>query len=145
MKKFSQYVNSEEDCGCQQPVEEQIGSFLKGAASGLGKAIGSAAIGVAGGKLGTAALEGGIESVRKRKEGAEMLDREVIRCSKEVDSLRTLLARRKGKSDETQIADRLKEAEDECKKIKASSNVERAEKDLATLRKAKADALRAKP
>ena len=145
MKKFSQYVNSQEDCGCQEPVEEQIGTFLKGAGKGLLSTIGSAAVQVAGGKLGTAALEGGLEAQRKRKEGGQMLDREVIRCSKEVDSLRILLARRKGKPDETEIADRLKEAEDECKKIKASTDVDKAEKNLAALRKAKADALRAKP
>jgi hypothetical protein len=145
MKNFSQYINSNEDCGCQEPVEEQIGTFLKGAAKGIGSAIGSAAVSVAGGKLGTAALEGGLEAQRKRKEGGQLLDREVIRCSKEVDGLKTLLARRRGKSDEAEIADRLKDAEEECKKIKASTDVDKAEKNLAALRKAKADALRARP
>jgi hypothetical protein len=145
MKKFSQYINSQEDCGCQEPVEEQIGTFLKGAAMGIGKTLGAASAEAIGGSLGKAVVSGGMEAMAKRKEGGQMLDREVIRCSKEVDSLRILLARRKGKSDEAEIADRLKDAEDECKKIKASTDVDKAEKNLAALRKAKADALRAKP
>ena len=51
MKKFSQYINSQKDCGCDQVQEElsfgmpiNKGAFAKGAAIGAAKLVGSSAL-----------------------------------------------------------------------------------------------------
>ena len=68
MKKFSQYINSQEDCGCNQVQEAlsfgaplSLTKFAKGAAIGVAKTIGGTAVEKLGGKLGQAALAGGQE------------------------------------------------------------------------------------
>ena len=145
MKNVSQYLNSQEDCGCQEPVEEQIGSFLKGALGGVGKAIGSAALDVVGGPLGKAAVSGGMEAMQRRKEGAEMLDKEVIRCHERLAALQRQHASAKGNPDKQKLIQQdFDELKVECGKIEASKNVDKAEKALAGLRRDKAAAMRTK-
>jgi hypothetical protein len=148
MKKFSQYLNSHEDCGCDQMQEgvlDNITAFASGAAGNVLKSAGVSIAGKLGGPLGSAAVEGGLSNIEQKRKGSEILDREVINCSKHVDSLEEKLLRRRGKPDEPKIQAELDAAKDECKKIKAATNVKNAEKQLAAMRKAKADALRAAP
>jgi len=145
MKKFSQYINSNEDCNCDQSVDEEVGTFMKGALGTIGKGLLSSAGKVIGGSGVGAIIQGGTEAVEKRKQGAEMLDNAVIQCSARVTSLEKELLRRKGKPDEAAVADQLKEAKAECAKIKAASNERAAAKQLAAMRKEKADLLRKTP
>ncbi len=148
MKKFSQYLNSNENCGCDEVHEgilDNITAFASGAAGNVLKTAGQSIAGRLGGPLATAAIEGGLSNIEQKRRGSEILDKEVINCSKHVDSLEEKLLRRRGKPDEPKIQAELDAAKDECKKIKAATNVKNAEKQLAAMRKAKADALRATP
>lgn len=145
MKKFSQYINSNEDCNCDQSVDEEVGTFMKGALGTIGKGLMSGAAKVIAGSGASAIVQGGTAAVEKRKQGAEMLDNAVIQCSARVTSLEKELLRRKGKPDEATVEEQLKETKAECAKIKAASNERAAAKQLAAMRKEKADLLRRTP
>ena len=144
MKNFSQYINSQEDCGCQEPVEEQIGTFMKGALGGVGRALGGA-VSELGGPLTKAAFSGGMEAMAKRKEGASMLDKEVIRCHERLAQLQRNHASAKGNVDKQKLIQQdFDELKIECGEIEASTNVDKAEKQLTALRKQKAEKLRSR-
>ena len=74
MKKFSQYINSNEDCNCDQSVDEEVGTFMKGALGTIGKGLLSSAGKVIGGSGVGAIIQGGTEAVEKRRQGSEMLE-----------------------------------------------------------------------
>ena len=148
MKKFSQYINSHEDCDCNQVQEElsfgmpmSIGSFAKGAAIGVAKTIGRTAVEKLGGKLGAAALEGGKAG---DKEHANVVDAKLtckeksLGLKKQIASAKSRLktAQNRGDADEEKdyqgILDdlelELQHHDNECSKIQSSRNMHDVEK-----------------
>ena len=91
MKKFSQYINSNEDCNCDQSVDEgildKIGTFAKGAASTVGTALLSGAVKAIGGEGASAIVKGGTEAVKNKDKDIKQLQLDVIKCARELEYL----------------------------------------------------------
>ena len=74
-----------------------------------------------------------------------MLDKEVIRCHERLAQLQRNHASAKGNPDKQKLIQQdFDELKVECGEIEASTNVDKAEKQLAALRKQKAAKLRTK-
>ena len=148
MKKFSQYVNSQEDCGCDQVQEElsfgmpiNKGGFIKGAAMSLAKKVASGAANsllgagaadvVAGGKAGDTETSKVVDAKLSCREKTLALKKQIASAKSRLKT-----AQNRGDADEEkdyqEILDdlelELQHHDSECSKIQSSRSMHDVEK-----------------
>jgi hypothetical protein len=138
MKKFSQYINSNEDCNCDQSVDEgilsNIGTFATGAAKTVSRALANGAAKVIGGEGASDIVKGGTAAVENRNKDIKQLKLDVIKCARELEYLQqdfnVATATRK-KAIQVQITRKKLECA-QLSKLKPGSAAKQTEKDIKT-------------